>query len=651
MGRLTTFLLAVLAIGCLLAPGGADASPRAGTGPGVSAPFARELGELGSLAPSDEMVPVAARDLDELRDRVRARASSLDAGVSLAMIEDGRVVWTAGFGHADRDRRIGATPHTLYRVGSLSKGVVALGLLRLVEQGRLRLDARLRDLLPGLAFDNAFASSSPISLEQLLEHTSGFDEMHFNEMYAEDGSPDLALEQVLALNPRSRQVRWRPGTRHGYSQPGYTVAARVLERVAGRGFEDHLQAELFDPLGMGDASFRYDDEVAERLARGYVTWDRLPIPHRRLHHRPGGGLYVSADDLGKLVQMLVNRGRVGDRQVFARASIERMEHGATLPYGGVAGDYGLGNYPHDVEGVHAQGHGGWMPGFDSVLRYFPEQRAGYVILCNINGEYETFRGIELELARYLLRDVERPQPPRARVPRERLDAVAGTYVIGNPHVGFLAPFEQLQRITVARHADQLIVRGPGFYEELIPTGETTFRRPSDHATTTLFTEVDGRPALVHRLAVLHRCSRAQAWLLGPGLMAARLLTFVALLSILVWVPGLLIVGWRRIRGLRLWVYPSLSAFGFTGMVHLLFSTPVEQLGTVSARTLGVFAFSWCFGLFAVIGLLSAVRNRPRGWRGPSRSLWLYSLLASMSLTGLAAHFARHGFIGLRTWIW
>jgi CubicO group peptidase (beta-lactamase class C family) len=640
-------LLASFVLGCLLAPRGATASP----GGAAVDPLHGEIGELSPLAPRHELGAAEARDLDELRDRVAARMSSAQAGLSLALVEEGRVVWTAGFGYADRDRRIPATPHTLYRVGSLSKGVVALGVLGLVEQGKLRLDQSVRELLPGLEFENPWEDRRPITIEQLLEHTSGFDEMHFNEMYAPDGPPDLPLAEVLSLNPRSRKVRWRPATRHGYSQPGYTVVARVLERLTGQSFEDYLQARVFDPLGMGDATFRYDEGVGERLAKGYTTWQRTPVPHRRLHHRPGGGLYVSADDLGKLVEMLVMRGRVGERQLFRPDSIERMERGETLSYGGLAGDYGLGNYPHDVDGIRAQGHGGWMPGFDARLRYFPEQRAGFVMLRNLNGDWQDFQGVENELARYLLRDVERPQPPGGEVPRERLDALAGSYVIGNPNVGFLAPFEQLASITVARHGDRLLVRGPGFYEELVPTGDDTFRRLRDRRTTVAYTEVDGRPALVHGLTVFYRCSRTQAWLLGPGLLITRLLTFCALLSVLVWIPGLLVVGWRRIRGLRLWVYPCLSAYGFTGMVHVLFSTPPEHLGAVGPRTIAVFGLSWCFGLFAVVGLVAALRHRPRGWRGPSRALWLYSLFASMSLTGLAAHFARHGLIGVRTWMW
>lgn len=646
MQALYTGLFRLLVVVGLLLPAHAVASP---------GPFGQAGVDELKLPPDSfaDDVEAAAPSLDELRDQIRRMVADLNpAGLSVAMIEDGRVVWSAGFGLSDRESGERTGVDTMYRVGSLSKTVISLGVLALVEDGRLRLDDPVSKYLPDLQADNPHASESPITVEMLLEHTSGFDEMHFNEMFVADGESDLPLEEVLRINPRSRKVRWRPGTRHGYSQPGYTVAARVIEVVSGEPFEDFIDARVFGPLEMHDASFRYSPEIADKVATGYWSGPRpQPVEHHRLHHRAGGGLYVSADEMSHVVEMLINDGRYAGRQVFAPESIARMERGETLPYRGLLPDYGLGNYRGEIRGARKQGHGGWMPGFDSVYRYFPELDAGYVMLSNATGPTDHFWPIDAAMLRYLLAEVDPPEPPVYEPSPAELARHTGTYVVANPHVGFLAVFEELQTLKIGMRDGQLFARGQGYYTPLLPTGPDTFRMPDDFDSTIMFTQIDGDDVVVSHLSVFRRCGRMEAMLRGPLQTTARVLIGIALITPLLWLPLLLLNGYRHIRGIRLWAYPSLSAWCFTLMVYYLNHTGVERLGDANARTVAVFLFSWGFGVFALVGLLHAWRRLRIRYPYPSRLVRLYSLATCLALTGLAAHFARHGFIGLRTWMW
>ena len=93
----------------------------------------------------------------------------------------------------------------------------------------------------------------------------------------------MPLGEILAKNPRSRVARWRPGSRFSYANPGYTVAAYLIEKVSGRSWVDYVHDELLVPLGMTSAALRWTPEVDARLARGYVD-DGAAVPYRAIYH-------------------------------------------------------------------------------------------------------------------------------------------------------------------------------------------------------------------------------------------------------------------------------------------------------------------------------------------------------------------------------
>src|SRR5262249_26884957 len=154
-----------------------------------------------------------------------------------------------------------------FRVGSLSKSVVALGVMRLVDQGKLDLDRPLREILPDAGIDNPWEAVAPGTLAQGMEHTAGLDGVRFNEVFTDDGG--LAGRDTRPVNRRSRGGRWQPGTRHAYSNAGYTLGGRAIEVASGEPFDVYLRREILQPLGIRDADFRRTDALARRLATGY----------------------------------------------------------------------------------------------------------------------------------------------------------------------------------------------------------------------------------------------------------------------------------------------------------------------------------------------------------------------------------------------
>jgi hypothetical protein len=119
-----------------------------------------------------------------------------------------------------------------------------------VKEGRLELSTPIRKIIPEIYFDNPWRDEDPVRIVHLLEHTSGIDSDHFNEAYNLHDDPDIPLGEVLAINPDSRRVQWRPGSRMAYSNDGYTVLGHILERVTG-----HLNGRKYHGHGGGIPGF------------------------------------------------------------------------------------------------------------------------------------------------------------------------------------------------------------------------------------------------------------------------------------------------------------------------------------------------------------------------------------------------------------
>jgi CubicO group peptidase (beta-lactamase class C family) len=306
------------------------------------------------------------------------------AGAGIALVRHDGVEWEGGIGYADRDRQTPVTADTHFRVGSISKTFVAIALVQLAEDGVVRLDDAVEDIAPEITIDNPWHETDPVRVIHLLEHTAGFDDMHFKDRYVPEGAPELSLADVLRLNPRSRRVRWRPGTRWAYSNPGYGLAGYLIEKLTKEPYEDYIKREILDPLDMGTSSFRLTAEDEPRLARGYGDSQGPPVGFPRIVLRPAGNLHSSPREMGRFVRMLLGWGELGYAFVIDPEYLGNMEQPRTTlaAEAGLRNGYGSGiatllNLPYPM-----LGHGGGIEGFLSSYAYSPARDIGYVILLN-----------------------------------------------------------------------------------------------------------------------------------------------------------------------------------------------------------------------------------------------------------------------------
>jgi N-acyl-D-amino-acid deacylase len=202
-------------------------------------------------------------------------------GGALAVTKNGRLVYARGFGYADVERKEPVQPGSLFRVASLSKPLTGVAILQLVERGKLKLDDKVFDLLQLTPHLEAGASVDPrlkqITVLHLLHHTGGWDrEKTFDAMFR---SIDIA--KALGVPPPARQehiirymtgqpLQFDPGSRYAYSNFGYCLLGRIIERVAGQSYEAYVQANVLAPLGI--TAMRIGRTLASGRAPGEVTY-------------------------------------------------------------------------------------------------------------------------------------------------------------------------------------------------------------------------------------------------------------------------------------------------------------------------------------------------------------------------------------------
>lgn len=610
---------------------------------------------LGCAPEPKKEEPPVPQSTEELKQAIAAVLQETKTpGAGVVLVSRDQVLWTAGIGLADRATGREVTPETMFRAGSISKSFVALALLKLQEEGKLRLDDRLRDRVGDVEFANPWDESDPLRLVHLLEHTSGFDEIPLREFAT--SVPDSDLRESLAFDPRARKSRWRPGRFFSYSNAGYALAGYAVERVSGRPFDRYLGEEIFAPLRMPTASYLLTDTVRKNLATGYLEDGVTALPYEHILGRSSGALNTTPGELAHLVQLLLNRGTYQGVRLLKPESIDRMETPATGlgTATGLSAGYGLANYMTSYKGFRFHGHAGALPSFRAVYGYAPDHGVGYVFMMNANNPEALERCGKLIMA-HLTRDRAAPAKAAARS-EEQLQSFSGYY---EPHTPRLELTRYLDRLLGIKHVtvENGTLRVVGLADEpmsLVPTGETgLFRREDDPVATIAFVEADGEFYAVSgmpRLGNYRRVSAFYAW--GQGVVVAYcvVMTLSAVLFPLVWVPRKLLGRMRGVRHLSVRLLPLLAVVWIIAGFGLLFagavSNPLERFGTPTVWAVGLCVLTWLFAVTTMAGLVQALRARR--WE-VNRWVRGHVLLVSISNVTILGYTAYWGLIGLRTW--
>ncbi|HZG69185.1 MAG TPA: serine hydrolase domain-containing protein [Herpetosiphonaceae bacterium] len=314
------------------------------------------------------------------------------SGTALAVIEHGTVAHAQGFGVADVAAGTPMTGDTVFQAASISKAVTAWGVMRLVEQGKLQLDAPAEQYLtrwhiPPFAFDG-----QGVTIRRLLSHTAGLStgaSTGYNGF--EPGEPLPTLEESLAGKTRPAggvQIVSAPGTSFSYSGANYLMLQLVIEEVSGQSFSTYMQQEVLAPLGMTRSSYTWSPALQPATAQPYDAWGRQ-LPSHTFTEQAVGGLYTTAADLGRWVAAHLPGpgGEAAGRGVLLPETIREMLTPQPATAGAYLGDassaWGLG-YTLNTEAGRSTiaQHTGDNIGYKTWAVFQPEAGIGFVVLTN-----------------------------------------------------------------------------------------------------------------------------------------------------------------------------------------------------------------------------------------------------------------------------
>jgi len=399
-------------------------------------------------------------------------AGGNNPGVALGILRDGQPILKKGYGLADVVAALPITSATIFRIGSVTKSFTAIAVLQQVESGKLSLDDPLSRYLPD------FPRSKEILIRHLLTHTSGV--------------PDFVTLAQAAKMP----LEFTPGTRINYSNTGYDLLGKVLEKVTGKKYAEVLHDSIFQPLGMLHSGYDTTAELPGR-AQGYLLDPKgvyLPIPREGIAEAfAAGGLYTTLDDMARWEQAL-EAGKL-----LKPATLEMASTSNLLP-GGRHTAYGMGFMTNRYRGLREVGHGGDINGFNAYVARYPEHGFAVIVLSNTGmrppglvpeGAFIAHHVAEIYLGSIMAKPEKLVAVPVA-------PAVLDSYV-GRYEVDAAAPItDAMGRFMVmTRDGDHLIAEGKMGKLPFLPTSETNFRALGSPAEITFVRDLqEKRPHMI-----------------------------------------------------------------------------------------------------------------------------------------------------------
>lgn len=610
-------------------------------------------GALAGQAKKSEAAPKPfPRTLEQLRAEIQKVVDSTKVpGVGYAIFTKDSLLYAGGVGYADVAAKKPIDGDTHFRTGSISKSFVATALLMLQRAGKVDLNAPIKQIVPEVVFENSWESSDPVRVVHLLEHTTGFDDMHFNSMYNVREAADLPLRDVLARTANSLHTRWRPGERFSYSNPGYGIAGYVIEKVSGIPYDRFIKDSILTPLGMTTSAFSIAESAKPLMAQGYHAITKPPVGYPAIYLRPAGDLHASPRELARFAQMLMRRGDAGGgKRLLDSASVDRMERvGSTLAAErGLSVGYGLGNYAEIGLPVRMQGHDGGIDGFVSSYRYSVAANVGIVTLFNSDASGAAFQEVQRLLAVFALGDTAVHAPAPVAVPASTLATYAGYYQDVAPRNQLLAVANWLfGGVTVALRGDSLFATAVGDSAvRLLALNDSTFRKPNETGPSIGFYHDHDGALVLTGTRYMERVSPWPRRLVLVGLIAAAVLFASAVLAALVWVPRAMFGKTSNATANRLRATVLFAVLTIVGFAALVITADFSKLGVMTPRAVAIFIFSLLVPIVALIAFLTAARA-PRAIVG--RFAKVHSFLVALAALGFSLLLIVYDLTGLRTW--
>jgi len=306
------------------------------------------------------------------------------AGLAVAVVGPDGLRFFRAVGVSDSAQGTPVTEHTVFRIGSISKTFTAIAVMQLRDRGLLDLDDPVSSHLGSVRLTPACGWFRPVTIRQLLTHTSGIGELrNLADLFRP--TIGLAIGSGQPAPPLSAyyrgglRVEVEPGSKWAYANHGFAVLGQLVEDVSGEPFGAYMRAHVLGPLGMEHTDFARTDPIARQLATGYMLRRRglKAVKDREIVVQPAGSVFAPAADMARYAAALLRGG--GD--VLKPETLSEMfqpQYQADPRIPGIALCFWLG----DVGGHRTAGHGGGWPGFISALTVAPDDGVAVLAFTN-----------------------------------------------------------------------------------------------------------------------------------------------------------------------------------------------------------------------------------------------------------------------------
>ena len=304
------------------------------------------------------------------------------AAMAVAVAKDGKIIWEQGFGWANREKMIPATPNTMFSLASISKPITATGLMVLAARRQVDLDRPANDYLGVGKLTGLAGDASAATVRRVLNHSAGLP-LHYQFFYANENRHPPTMDETIA---RYGILVSAPGERFQYSNLGFGIIDYIISRTSGQSYRDFMRREVFLPLGLTHTSIDIGPGLEDYAAERYERHGR-PVPFYTFDHNGGSAVYSSAHDLVRFGMFHLKDHLTDQRPIISDSLIDLM-HQPLWPnaFNSTTG-YGLGWATHRSDhGYPLVEHSGGMPGVATALNLYPTANLAIVALTNGGGD-------------------------------------------------------------------------------------------------------------------------------------------------------------------------------------------------------------------------------------------------------------------------
>ncbi|WP_245583658.1 serine hydrolase [Salinimicrobium xinjiangense] len=300
---------------------------------------------------------------------------------SALVADDGKVVFSEGFGMANMEYDIPNRPNTKHRIGSITKQFTAVLILQLVEEGKLELDKPISKYLP----EYNGPAANVVTIHHLLNHSSGIPSYTSFPAFFQEQSRDPFTPVEFVKTFADSTLQFSPGEKFSYNNSGYFLLGHIIEEVTGKSYEQVLQERILDPLDMKDTGYDHHATILKNRAAGYEKRgnDYINAPYLDMSiPYAAGSLYSTAEDLYKWGRALYGDKILSDDSKELMFSPQIVDGDAHYGYG-----WSIANLPVGKSGdsLPIVAHGGGINGFNTLIVRLPREDDLIVLLNNTGG--------------------------------------------------------------------------------------------------------------------------------------------------------------------------------------------------------------------------------------------------------------------------